>query len=200
MIPFPRLWEALQKVNDPRRARGQRYPFTPLMVFTVLAVMAGAQSYEDVITFIHERRHQLNALFGTRLKRAPAVNTLRDILHRLSRCELEAAFRRHAQDLASPAMTDEGRPVIALDGKTLKHSFDQLNDQAAAATLSAFASDDALILAHTELDGGGDEIAAVQDMIAELDVSGVLFTADALHCQKKPLKPHRRAATRCWCR
>lgn len=197
MIPFPRLWEAMQEVNDPRRARGQRYPFTPLMIFTVLAVLAGATSYEGVITFIHERRHQLNELFGTRLKRAPAVNTLRHILHSLSRYELEAAFRRHARDLASPPVTEAGRPVIALDGKTLKHSFDQLNDQAAAATLSAFASDDALILAHTELDGGGYEIAAVQAMIAELDVSGVLFTADAMHCQKKPLKPRRRAATRC---
>ncbi|MBK1671538.1 hypothetical protein CKO28_26420 [Rhodovibrio sodomensis] len=73
---------------------------------------------------------------------------------------------------------------IALDGKTLKRSFDQLNDQAAAATLSAFASDDALILAHTELDGSSDEVAAVQEMIADLNVSGVLFTVDALHCQK----------------
>jgi len=184
MTPFPRLWQALQDVTDPRGARGQRYPFTPLMVFTVLAVLAGARSYRDVITFIRERRHQLNELFGTRLTRAPALNTLRDLLHSLSRGELEAAFRRHAQDLASPAMTDAGRPVIALDGKTLKRSFDQLNDQAAAATLSAFASDDALILAHTELDGSSDEVAAVQEMIGDLDVSGVLFTVDALHCQK----------------
>jgi len=184
MTPFPRLCAALQEVDDPRWARGQRYPFTPLMIFTVLAVLAGGRSYDNVITFIHERRHQLNELFGTRLKRAPAVNTLRNILHRLSRCELEAAFRRHAQDLASPPVTEAGRPVIALDGKTLKRSFDQLNDQAAAATLSAFASDDALVLAHTELNGAGDEIAGVQEMIAELDVSGVLFTADAMHCQK----------------
>ena len=153
----------------------------------MLAVLAGAQSYDNVITFIHERRDQLSALFGTRLKRAPAVNTLRHLLHSLSSYELEAAFRRHARDLASPPVTEAGRPVIALDGKTLKHSFDQLNDRAAAATLSAFASDDSLILAHTELDGGGDEIAAVQEMIAELDVSGVLFTADAMHCQKNSL-------------
>jgi len=187
MMPFPRLWRALRDVNDPRRARGQRYPFTPLMVFTVLAVLAGARSYRDVITFIRERRHQLNELFGTRLCRAPALNTLRDLLHGLSRCELEAAFRRHARDLASPPVTDAGRPVIALDGKTLKRSFDQLNDRTAAATLSAFASDDALVLAHTELDGASDEIAAVREMIDDLDVSGVLFTVDARHCQKKNL-------------
>ena len=70
--------------------------------------------------------------------------------------------------------------MIALDGKTLKRNFEQLNDQAAASTLSAFASDDALILAHTELDGTTHEVAAVLEMIANLVISGILFTADAL--------------------
>ena len=50
--------------------------------------------------------------------------------------------------------------------------------------LSAFASDAALILAHQELAGAPDEIAAVPRLMAELGVTGVLFTADALHCQK----------------
>ena len=50
--------------------------------------------------------------------------------------------------------------------------------------LSAFASDAALILGHQELDGAPDEIAAVPRLMAELGVTGVLFTADALHCQK----------------
>jgi len=50
--------------------------------------------------------------------------------------------------------------------------------------LSAFASDAALILAHQELAGAPDEVAAVPRLMAELGVTGVLFTADALHCQK----------------
>jgi len=50
--------------------------------------------------------------------------------------------------------------------------------------LSAFASDAALILAYQELAGAPDEVAAVPRLMAELGVTGVLFTADALHCQK----------------
>jgi hypothetical protein len=75
-------------------------------------------------------------------------------------------------------------PVVALDGKTLKGSFDHLNDQKAAQALSAFASDAAILLAHTEIDVKSNEIPAAQRMIAELGLTGVLFTADALHCQK----------------
>ena len=50
--------------------------------------------------------------------------------------------------------------------------------------LSAFASDAALVLAHQELAGAPDEVAAVPKLMAELGLTGVLFTADALHCQK----------------
>jgi len=91
------------------------------------------------------------------------------------------AFRRHAEQLGDA--TAPGRRVVALDGKTLRGSFDHLDDRAAAQVLSAFASEGALILAHQEI-AEGDEIAAAQALIEELGLSGVLFTADALHCQK----------------
>jgi len=50
--------------------------------------------------------------------------------------------------------------------------------------LSAFASDAAVILAYQELAGAPDEVAAVPKLMAELGLTGVLFIADALHCQK----------------
>ena len=80
--------------------------------------------------------------------------------------------------------TPEALRTVALDGKTLRGSFDHLSDRKAVHVLSAFASDAALILAHRELDGAPDEIAAVPRLMAELGVTGVLFTAGALHCQK----------------
>ena len=127
-------------------------------------------------------RERLNATFGTRLRRAPAVNTLRDLLHALDPAEIEAAFRRHAEHLGD-VTTAPGQRFIALDGKTLRGSFDHLDDQAAAQVLSAFASEGALILAHQEI-AQGDEVAAAQALIEQLGLRGVLFTADALHCQK----------------
>ena len=94
--------------------------------------------------------------------------------------DLEAAFRRHARGLSA----HNTLRTVALDGMTLRGSFDRLTDRRAVHVLSAFASDAALILAHQELGGAPDEIAAVPRLMAELGVTGVLFTADALHCQK----------------
>ena len=179
MVPFSRLLNALSEVPDPRRAEGKRYPLAPLLLFTVLALLSGATSYRRIIIFLDQRRIVLNEVFGVALKRAPSVNTLRTMLQDLDGEALEQAFRRHAEGLL-PAPEPGRRPVVALDGKTLKGSFDHLTDSKAA--LSAFASEAAILLAHSEIDAKSNEIPAAQRMIAEL--TGVLFTADALHCQK----------------
>src|SRR6478609_342928 len=182
MVPFAGLLAALYQIPDPRRRQGQRYRLAHLLLFAVLAILAGATSYRRIRLFIGAHRERLNATFGARFRRTPAVNRLRVLLHALDAAEIEAAFRRHAKHLGDTA-TPPGRRVIALDGKTLRGSFDHLDDQAAAQVLSAFASEAALNLAHQEI-AEGDEIAAAQALIEQLGLSGILFTADALHCQK----------------
>ena len=182
MVPFADLLAALDRIPDPRRRQGRRYPLAHLLLFSVLAVLAGATSYRGILVFIAVHRERLNAVFGAALRRAPAVNTLRALFLALDPAELEAAFREHARALAGKAPAS-GPRVVALDGKTLKRSFDHLNDRAAAQVLSAFASEAALILAHQEI-AEGDEVAAAQALIERLGLSGVLFTADALHRQK----------------
>jgi hypothetical protein len=77
--------------QNPRSTPGQRYSLSHLLLFSVLA---GATSYQKIITFIAVQR--LNAAFGAGLRRAPAVNTLRRLFLALERDDLEAAFRRHA--------------------------------------------------------------------------------------------------------
>lgn len=183
MVPFSRLITALTDVADPRRAQGKRYPLPYLLLFTVLALMSGARSYRGIITFLGERRVLLNQHFGVALKRAPAVNTLRTVLQSLDSEALERAFRHHAKGLLAAAEAGES-PVIALDGKTLRGSFDHLNDKKAAQTMTAFASASAILLAHTEIDEKSNEIPAAQQMIRDLGLSGIIFTADAMHCQK----------------
>ena len=192
MVPFAGLLAALEEIPDPRRRQGRRYTLAHLLLFSVLAVLAGATSYRGILVFIGVHRERLNAVFGAGLHRAPAVNTLRALFQALDPAELEAAFRNHARALHD-GMPASGRHVIALDGKTLRRSFDHLHDRAAAHVLSAFAGEAALILAHREVRGAPDQVPAAQALIEDLGVRGALFTADALHCQKnlRERRPHR---------
>lgn len=117
-----------------------------LLLFAVLAVLAGTTSYQSIITFITIHRERLNAAFGARFRRAPAVNTLRQLLVALDSNVLEAAFRHHARRLDG-ATAPRGTHTIALDHKTLRDSFHYLHKRTTAHVLGAFASDAALILA-----------------------------------------------------
>ena len=168
-----------------------------MLLFAILAVLAGATSYQSIITFISLHRERLNQTFGARFRRAPALNTVRNLILALDPADLEAAFRRHARGLHEAA-AGQGVRTVALDGKTLRHSFDHLHDQTAAHVLSAFATDAALTLAHREVAAAPDEVAAAQVLITELGLKGVLFTADALHCQKEPSRVRPRQAVPCW--
>ena len=198
MMPFAGLLAALEGVPDPRRRQGRRYPLPHLLLFSVLAVLAGATSYRGIRVFIAVHRERLNATFGVTLRRAPAVNTVRALFQALAPAALEAAFRRHAGELSDAAPAASGPRVIALDGKTLRRSFDHLHDAAAAHVLSAFACEAALILAHQEVRDAPDEVPAVPALIEALGVRGALFTADALHCQKKfrQCRAHRQRPAR----
>ena len=184
LVPFASLLAALATVRDPRRAQGQRYSMRHLLLSSVLAVLAGATSYRAIITFIALQRERLNAVFGACFRRAPVVNTLRHLFLALDRDDLEVAFRQHACALNASAGVG-GTRTVALDGKTLRGSFDHVDDRRAAHVLGAFASDAALILAHQELAGAPDEVTALPQLIADLGLTGVLFTADALHCQRE---------------
>jgi hypothetical protein len=183
MAPFAGLLAALEEIPDPRRRQGRRYTLAHLLLLSVLAVLAGATAYRGILTLIGVHRERLNAVFGAGLRRAPAVNTLRALFQALDPADPEAAFRNHARALHD-GVPASGRRVIALDGKTLRRSFDHLHDRAAAHVPSAFAGEAALILAHREVRDAPDEVPAAQALIEDLGVRGALFTADAVHCQK----------------
>jgi len=96
-------------------------------------------------------------------------------------------FREHAVSLNLGVAGSNAR-VVAFDGKTLRGSFDNFKDAKAKQVLSAFAVDTALVLAHIEIDDKSNEIPAVQKLLEELDVAGLIVTCDAMHCQKKHSK------------
>ena len=105
---------------------------------------------------------------------------------------MEAAFRRHAA-LLQAARATPGQGSVALDGKTLRGSFDKFNDCAAAQVLSAFATDTALVLAHIDIAERSNDIPAAQALLAELGLApGAVVTLDALHCQKNISRSRQR--------
>jgi predicted transposase YbfD/YdcC len=185
MTSYSRLIDALAAIPDPRRARGRRYPLPYILLFSVLAVLSGARSFTHVVIFMRERREALNQVFGSRFKSAPSINTVRLLLQTIGGETLEATARGYAEHLVTDGAAKEALPLIALDGKTLRGSFDHINDRKAVHTLSALAVAEKIVLAHFEVDGKTNEIPCVPALIRQLDLAGVIYTGDAMNCQKE---------------
>jgi hypothetical protein len=93
------LLSLFSQIADPRRGQGKMYPLAPILLFTVLAMLAGARSYRQVHAFIQAHLGRLNDGFGLSLRRAPAYSSVRFILHGLDAEPLERVFREHAAGL-----------------------------------------------------------------------------------------------------
>jgi len=185
---FERLLSLFATIPDPRRAEGKLYQLRHVLLFSIFAMLSGANSYRSLRTYFRVHREKLNETFGIDWKKPPTHTTIRYILHRLSAAEVEKAFREHAANLnCAPAGANPR--IVAFDGKTLKGSFDNFNDTKAKQVLSAFAVDTELVLAHIEIDEKSNEIPAMQTLLRELDLADHIVTADAIHCQKKLSRP-----------
>jgi hypothetical protein len=139
MEPFTPFLTLLAEIEDPRRAEGKLYRLPHVMLFAIMAIVAGANSYRTIHTFIDVHLARLREAFHLPWRRAPAYTTIRGIIQQVEADSIEQVFRRHAAILheqTSPAK----RCPVAIDGKVLRRSFDGFHDRKAAHLLSAFAT------------------------------------------------------------
>jgi hypothetical protein len=140
-------------------------------------------SYRQIHEFIRVHLQRLNEAFGLRLPCSPSYTGLRLIIQGVDPAALEAAFRRHASAISTPPASAEW-VAIAIDGKTLRGSFDAFSDRKAAHMLSALRQADQIVLGHLMVDQKSNEIPAAPELIEALGLKGCVFTLDAEHAQK----------------
>ena len=184
------LLACFEQVPDTRRREGRKFSLPHILLFTVLAIASGADSYRGVHTWIATNLDTLKAQFSLRWKTAPAYSTIRFVLQGVSAKELEKALRAYALKIAA-LDGRTGLVFVGLDGKTVRGSFDRFHDQAAVQVFSAFLTQEQIILAHEEIeDHKTNEIPVAQQLIPAIGLTGVIFTLDALHGQKKRSRRH----------
>ena len=180
------LLNYLNKLEDKRRGQGKRYPLEYVILFSLLAIMCKANGYSEIARFIDIHLETLEEIFGIFWIKSPHKDTIKNILLSIEAKELENILIEYNHSLAKLDRKNNLN-IIAIDGKTLRGSFENIKDKKALHMLEAFATGADLIIGHTEIDSKSNEIPAVQEFIKNSGLEGCLFTMDALHCQKKLL-------------
>src|SRR3982750_843967 len=119
MEPFTPFLTLLAEIEDPRRAEGKLYRLPHVMLFAIMAIVAGANSYRTVHTFIDVHLARLRDVFRLTWRRAPAYTTIRGIIQQVDAGSVEPVFRRHAA-LLHEQTGSAARRQVAIDGKVLR--------------------------------------------------------------------------------
>ncbi len=80
--------------------------------------------------------------------------------------------------------TSDDKDVIAIDGKTLRHSYDKSRRRGAIHVISAFSTMHSLVIGQIKTDEKSNEITAIPELLNMLDIKGKIITTDAMGCQK----------------
>ena len=161
------LLEILRSIPDHRRAEGRRFDLATVSLYSILGMVAGANSYRQMHEFIRIHLLPLNEAFGLRLPYSPSYCGLRLILQGVDPTALEVAFRRHALSISAPP-PEHGFVAIAVDGKTLRGSFDAFSDRKATHMMSALRQADQIVLCHLMVAEKSNEIPAARTLLGRI--------------------------------
>ena len=162
------------------------------------AVLAGAKSFVEIAEWAAEASQQVLAALGVRRRkdgryRAPSESTLRRVLQILDPEAFDRAvsgwLNQRLDHGGPPSATGPGqratRRAVALDGKTVRGARVHADpDSRAPHLVAAFDHDHAVVLAQHAVDVKSNEITAVRPLLAELDLTGQVVSADAMHTQR----------------
>jgi len=179
---LPPVVAAFAPLPDPRIERTKRHNLLDIVAITLCAVLAGAETWVDIAEFGRARE----AWFRTFLALPhgiPSHDTFGRVFARLD----PTAFARCFQAWVATVATLAAGEVVALDGKTVRGS-GRLSGagtarEGALHVVSAWASDAGLTLGQVATPAKGNEITALPELLALLDVTGAGVTVDAIGCQ-----------------
>lgn len=174
------LVEHFSSIKDPRIDRTKRHLLTSILVIAICSIICGGETWEEMEMF-GEAKENWFRTFLELPNGIPSHDTFARVFARLSPTEFQSCFVAWVQSVneAIPA------GVVAIDGKTLRHSFDKANDKSCIHMVSAWAQANGMVLGQLKVDEKSNEITAIPKLLEILELSGCIVTIDAMGCQKE---------------
>lgn len=175
-----RLVEHFRDLEDPRVERTKEHLLLDIVTIAICAVICGADDWVEVAAFGRSKKRWLRR-FLKLPNGVPSHDTFWRVFRALDSLQFEQCFLSWVQSLMR--LTDG--EIVAVDGKTLRHSYDCSDHKAAIHMVSAWATANHLVLGQRKIDAKSNEITAIPELLRLLELHGCIVTVDALGCQKE---------------
>jgi predicted transposase YbfD/YdcC len=174
------IFDHFEKLTDPRIDRRKQHLLHEMVVVALCGAICGADGWADVERFGKTKLEWFRRFLKLE-NGIPSHDTFGRVFARLDTTEFLDCLQAWVEHFQS-ALKDQG---IAIDGKTIRRSFDKATGQSALHVVSAWATDLRVCLGQVAVDDKSNEITAVPRLLELLELTGAVVTLDAMHCQKE---------------
>lgn len=177
----------LSEIKDPRRGEGQRHPLPFVLILVLMSTMSGYYGYRGIGDFIKRNKKDLIKYFKPKHNRLASYSTVRRVMQGIEYDDFTNKFYVWTKNYIQIEKGD----WLSLDGKAIRGTVSNSNNsyQKFISLISVFNEKTGTVLSVGKINNSKQsEIPKVRELISQLDLKGVVFTIDALHCQKKQHK------------
>jgi predicted transposase YbfD/YdcC len=175
--PSARIQDHFAGLTDPRR-RKVVYPLINIVTIAICAVVAGADDFVSIATWGRQKRAWLAKILDLSAG-IPSHDRFNAVFKSIKPAEFEKCLLSWITALHEITAGQ----VVAIDGKTLRHSFDKATGKSAIHMVSAWATANRLSLGQVIVDQKSNEITAIPKLLKLLEIAGCIVTIDAMGCQ-----------------
>lgn len=172
--------EHFAELTDPRVERGKLHLLLDILVIALCAVICGADTWVEMEAYGKAKYDWLKQ-FLVLPYGIPSHDTFARVLARLKPEELQRCFLNWIRAVSELTQGE----VVAIDGKTLRRSFDRAAGKGAIHMVSAWATANRVVLGQEKVDEKSNEITAIPALLRLLELEGCIVTIDAVGCQKE---------------
>ncbi len=174
-----KLLESFADMPDPRVVGRTDHHLLDILVLTVCAVVCGADDWEAVEMWGEAKLDWLRQYIPLK-NGIPSHDTIGRLFAAMDSTTFQACFTRWVSTICGSLVGQ----VVAIDGKTMRGSHHHRLGKKAIHMVSAFASDQGITLGQLKTEEKSNEIAAIPELLAMLDLKGSIVTIDSMGCQK----------------
>lgn len=178
MSDFDILHE-FKNIEDPRREHNRLHNLCDILFIAICSIVANAESYVEIETF-----GKIKENFFKQFLELPHGIPSHDTFGRVFRLIDPQILKEHFRNWVKSIVKKIDGEVIAIDGKTVRRSFDKVNAKSAIHVVSAWASENRIVLGQRKVDEKSNEITAIPELITILDIENCIITIDAMGTQK----------------
>lgn len=176
----------LEDVPDPRVKRTQKHILKDILTIAILAVIGGAQGWEDMENYGIAKKKWLEE-FLELPNGIPSDDTFRRVFEGIDPEALGKCLQKWIESIANSVLGE----VVAIDGKNVRGSYDRNKGFKALHIVSAWASEQGLTLGQVKVEECSNEITAIPALLELIEIKGAIVTIDAMGTQTDLVKTIR---------